>query len=343
MPGVARRTDVCTGHGGFPPRSNASWSPDVFVNGLNVHRQGDSWASHNKDEIFHGGSLVSGSSSVFTNGMQIGSCYDPITCGSLVKTCSGDTFAGEYSNYFDPTEPDPSTFKPGYTEADSGNLDDEPDVDDGLNIYPTTPITTEPTFAQIERSKRIDVSPTSTIETNEDIPPEQEETPVVDCVSIPDLVPSDLQLTANFNLSKLTTDAAISNYVLKSQHSLTEKQIACNLLAWSENIGELLLIEYGPFTITSGFRHGSSTSQHERGQAADLQFPGKTNAEIYNISIWIRDNLNYDQLILEYGGNKPWIHISFNQAGNRGSSVSNKFGTRVSAGNYKWSQLINMA
>ncbi len=46
MPGVARKGDVCTGHGCFPPRENTSWSPDVFVNGRNVHRQGDSWATH---------------------------------------------------------------------------------------------------------------------------------------------------------------------------------------------------------------------------------------------------------------------------------------------------------
>jgi uncharacterized Zn-binding protein involved in type VI secretion len=46
MPGVARKGDVCTGHGCFPPRANAGWSPDVFVNGRNVHRQGDGWSSH---------------------------------------------------------------------------------------------------------------------------------------------------------------------------------------------------------------------------------------------------------------------------------------------------------
>ena len=46
MPGVCRQGDVCTGHGCYPSRPNASWSPDVFVNGLNVHRQGDAWESH---------------------------------------------------------------------------------------------------------------------------------------------------------------------------------------------------------------------------------------------------------------------------------------------------------
>lgn len=287
--------------------------------------------------------MASGASTHFTNGLQTGRCYDPVTCGSLVKSCSGDTFVGEYSKYFDPTEPDPSTFNPGYTEVDSGNLDDEPDNDDGLNIYPTSPIITTPTFAQIERSKRIDVSPTTTIEADETLPLMEPPAPIIDCTGIPSPVPIDLQLTDNFNLVNLTTNTAISNYSLIEQHSLTREQIACNLLSWCQNIGELLLIEYGQFTITSGFRHGSSTSQHERGQAIDLQFPGKTNTEIYNISIWIRDNLNYDQLILEYGGNKPWIHVSFNNEGNRSNTHNRKFGTRISASNYEWLTLKNMA
>lgn len=286
--------------------------------------------------------MAKGASTHYTNGLQTGRCYDPVTCGSLVKTCSGDTFVGEYSEYYDPTEPDPETFNPGYSEVDSGNLDDEPDTDDGLNIYPTIPIIGSPTFAQIERSKRIDVSPTITVVEDVETPPEPIEPPVVDCMGITSPVPSNLQLTTNFNLTGVTTNTAISNYNLIPQHGLTEVQITCNLLAWCQNIGELLLIEYGNFTITSGFRHGSSTSQHERGQAIDLQFPGLSNEEIYNISIWIRDNLNYDQLILEYGGNKPWIHISYNRAGNRSSSASNKFGTRISAGNYKWKSIIHM-
>ena len=46
MPGIARKADVCSGHGCFPSRENTSWSPDTFVNGRNVHRQGDSWAVH---------------------------------------------------------------------------------------------------------------------------------------------------------------------------------------------------------------------------------------------------------------------------------------------------------
>jgi hypothetical protein len=96
-------------------------------------------------------------------------------------------------------------------------------------------------------------------------------------------------------------------------------------------------------TITSGFRLGGGTSQHDKGQATDIQFLGKSNSEVYAIAVFVRDNLPYDQLILEYGGNRPWIHCSFNRAGNRASSTSNKFGTRVSAGVYVWGSLKDMS
>jgi len=126
---------------------------------------------------------------------------------------------------------------------------------------------------------------------------------------------------------------------------LTISDIVCNLKGWAENVGEAIASQYGrsEMLITSGFRIGSGRSQHERGQACDIQFPNKTDTEIYNISRYIRDNIPYDQLILEYGGNRPWIHVSFNRAGNRSPGASNKFGTRISAGNYVWGTLRNMA
>ena len=46
MPPVTRLGDNCTGHGSFPPRPSSGASPDVFVNGIAVHREGDSWAPH---------------------------------------------------------------------------------------------------------------------------------------------------------------------------------------------------------------------------------------------------------------------------------------------------------
>jgi zinc D-Ala-D-Ala carboxypeptidase len=84
--------------------------------------------------------------------------------------------------------------------------------------------------------------------------------------------------------------------------------------------------EFGPTTINSGYRGkelnkavgGSATSQHCKGQAADIEVPGVANAKI---AAWIEANCDFDQLILEfYTPGVPdsgWVHVSFKDSGNR--------------------------
>ena len=83
-------------------------------------------------------------------------------------------------------------------------------------------------------------------------------------------------------------------------------------------------------TITSGYRSealceaigSKKTSQHTKGQAADLEINGVPNIKI---AYWLSNNVDYDQLILEYfdkddpaGG---WVHISYNEKGNNRKQV----------------------
>ena len=95
MPAVTRKGDGCTGHGAFPPRNSVAGSPDVFINGQSAHREGDSWEVHcNPKPVCHGGSLASGSDTVFVNGKPLGRVGDPVDCGSAVAAGSPDVFAG---------------------------------------------------------------------------------------------------------------------------------------------------------------------------------------------------------------------------------------------------------
>jgi uncharacterized Zn-binding protein involved in type VI secretion len=94
MPGVSRLGDVCTGHGPFPPRSSVGSSPDVYVNGIPVHRQGDGWADHCYKRSCHAGSLAKGSGTVYVNNKQISRIGDPVDCGSSIAKGSSDVFAG---------------------------------------------------------------------------------------------------------------------------------------------------------------------------------------------------------------------------------------------------------
>ena len=76
----------------------------------------------------------------------------------------------------------------------------------------------------------------------------------------------------------------------------------------------------GPIKINSFFRStalneaigGSSRSQHCQGRAIDLDdvYGHKTNKEMFQ---WVRDNLDFDQLIYEFGSedNPDWVHVSY--------------------------------
>ena len=94
-----------------------------------------------------------------------------------------------------------------------------------------------------------------------------------------------------------------------------------NMVAIAINIFEPLRKWVGgPIRINSFYRSeklnqaigGSSRSQHCQGRAMDIDdnFGHKTNAEMFN---YIRQNLNYDQMIWEFGddANPDWVHISY--------------------------------
>ena len=104
-----------------------------------------------------------------------------------------------------------------------------------------------------------------------------------------------------------------------------------NMILLAEAIFEPLREFVGrPIAVTSFFRSkalnsklkGSRTSQHmaNNGAAMDLDadiYGYITNKDIFD---YIKDNLNFDQLIAEYPddkGNPSWVHVSYKEKGNR--------------------------
>ena len=94
-----------------------------------------------------------------------------------------------------------------------------------------------------------------------------------------------------------------------------------NMIKLAENIFEpLRMYVGGPIKINSFYRSpelnkaigGSSKSQHCNGQAIDIDdtFGRMTNAEMYR---FIKDHLNFDQMIWEFGDDKNpnWVHVSY--------------------------------
>jgi hypothetical protein len=120
------------------------------------------------------------------------------------------------------------------------------------------------------------------------------------------------------NLSAHVTLAEFENSPTATTHGINNKmnesQIASAKLL-CENVFEPLRIHLNtPIKISSGFRcvqlnkmiGGSKTSQHTKGEAMDI----KIGAKGFN---FIKDNLNFDQLIWEFGNddNPQWVHVSF--------------------------------
>ena len=97
-------------------------------------------------------------------------------------------------------------------------------------------------------------------------------------------------------------------------------QLKCMRLLANEVFEPLRDYVAKPIKINSFFRSpdlntaigGSKTSQHCKGQAIDIDdtFGHMSNAQMYH---WIKDNLDFDQMIWEFGDDKnpAWVHISY--------------------------------
>lgn len=100
-----------------------------------------------------------------------------------------------------------------------------------------------------------------------------------------------------------------------------------NMKLVAEKCFEPLREWYGkPITVNSFFRStklnssiggSSGTSQHCLGQAIDMSAGSKP--ENKKLFIWAKENLDFDQLIYEYGDDTgcDWVHISYKPTGNR--------------------------
>jgi zinc D-Ala-D-Ala carboxypeptidase len=124
-----------------------------------------------------------------------------------------------------------------------------------------------------------------------------------------------MQLSKNFSLEEMTKSQTA---LRKGIDNVPNQEQIDNMVKLAENILQPIRDEYGSFLVSSGYRSpelclqiGSSIdSQHAKGQAADFEVAGVDNMELAE---WIRDNLEFDQLILECytGGNTGWIHCSY--------------------------------
>jgi zinc D-Ala-D-Ala carboxypeptidase len=134
-----------------------------------------------------------------------------------------------------------------------------------------------------------------------------------------------MKLSRNFSLGELTKSQTALR--MDIDNNPTPEDLY-NLHLLCDNILQPVREHFGrAVTISSGYRSedlcvaiGSSRkSQHAKGKAADFEIFGVDNKEVAE---WIRDVLDFDQLILEfYNEDDPssgWVHCSYAED-NRGS------------------------
>lgn len=123
-----------------------------------------------------------------------------------------------------------------------------------------------------------------------------------------------MNLTKNFTLEEMTHSNIAEAKKIKNEPNEVQKEALKKLC---ENVLQPARDLSGAITVNVGFRSAelnkatpkaSKTSQHMKGEAADLKC--SDNAKLFSI---IRAHLPFDQLIWERGDDHQpaWIHVSF--------------------------------
>lgn len=134
-------------------------------------------------------------------------------------------------------------------------------------------------------------------------------------------------LSSNLPYKEFIRSRTASKYGI--DNTPTDEHLA-NGRAIAKNIFQPTRDFYGkPINVTSGYRskalnehpdvRGSRTSQHSKGEALDLD----TLHDNQLIFYYILNNLDFDQLIYEFGDdeNPDWVHVSYKRNGNNRGQV----------------------
>ena len=132
------------------------------------------------------------------------------------------------------------------------------------------------------------------------------------------------KLSENFSLLELTKSQTAERKGIDNTPGPNHQE---NLKSLCEMILQPVRDHFGQVvSVSSGYRspelcvaiESSTQSQHAKGEAADFEIFGVSNKELAD---WINENLDYDQLILEYwkesDPNSGWVHCSYTNGSNR--------------------------
>jgi hypothetical protein len=146
-----------------------------------------------------------------------------------------------------------------------------------------------------------------------------------------------MQLSKNLALSEVTRSETAKRRGISNMP--TEEHIE-NFKKLAENVFQPIRDHFGlPIRISSGYRSEAlnkaiggagkmvngkyvPSSQHCTGEAIDIDMDGTsiTNKQIFD---YIKENLNFDQLIAEFpvNGNPAWVHVSYKSTGKQRKQI----------------------
>ena len=146
-----------------------------------------------------------------------------------------------------------------------------------------------------------------------------------------------MQLSKNLELSEVTRSETAKR---KGISNMPTPEHIENFKKLAENVFQPIRDHFGvPIRISSGYRSEAlnkaiggagkmvngkyvPSSQHCKGEAIDIDMDGTsiTNKQVFD---YIKDNLDFDQLIYEFGTstNPDWVHVSYESTGKQRKQV----------------------
>jgi len=137
-----------------------------------------------------------------------------------------------------------------------------------------------------------------------------------------------MQLSKNLSLAEVTRSESAKR---KGISNMPTSEHIDNFKLLAEKVFQPIREHFAvPIHISSGYRSaalnkaigGASSSQHCSGEAIDIDMDGTTitNAQVFN---YIKDNLEFDQLIWEFGTDKnpDWVHVSYESKGKQRKQI----------------------
>jgi hypothetical protein len=137
-----------------------------------------------------------------------------------------------------------------------------------------------------------------------------------------------MQLSKNLTLAEVTRSESAKR---KGISNMPTAEHIENFKKLAEKVFQPIRDHFAvPIRISSGYRSaalnkaigGSLSSQHCSGEAIDIDMDGTsiTNAQVFN---FIKDNLEFDQLIWEFGTDKnpDWVHVSYETTGKQRKQI----------------------